>query len=95
MEQFTCKMDNQGRITLPASWRKAHHVKPGAELTVTSEANGLHVKTFEESIREAQQIVAKYLGKSTKSLVEELRRERRREARLEEREAARYAKYFR
>ena len=95
MEHFTCKMDNQGRITLPASWRKTYHVEPGTALTVTSEEDGLHVKTLEQSVREAQRIVAAHFGKSKKSLVEELFRERRREARLEERKAAKYAKYFR
>jgi bifunctional DNA-binding transcriptional regulator/antitoxin component of YhaV-PrlF toxin-antitoxin module len=95
MERFNCTVDNQGRITIPASWRKANKVHSGMKLGITVDDTGLKIQTLAQSVREAQQIVAKYLGKRKKSLVEDLLRERRREARLEEKEAARYAKRLR
>ena len=92
MEQSTCKVDNQGRITLPANWRKAQKVEAGCELVVSSDGPDLRVQTLEQSLDEAQRIVARHLRKSRQPAVEQLRRWRRREALLEEQEAAAHVK---
>jgi len=95
MESFTLTPDNQGRITLPASWRKAHGIKPGTPLVGITDENALRVQTVDESLDEAQRIVARYARKSRRSAVEDLLIERRRDAKREEREAARVGKRIR
>jgi bifunctional DNA-binding transcriptional regulator/antitoxin component of YhaV-PrlF toxin-antitoxin module len=82
-KRYTCIVDNQGRITLPAEWRKEHGVEAGAKVYLTPGEFGLEVATLTQSVRHAQAIVAKYT-KGKGSLVDALLAERRREVRLEE-----------
>lgn len=86
MEYLTCKVDNQGRITLPVEWRKEHHVGPGTDVSLVITEDRLEVQTGSQSLDEARRIVAKYRpGKH--SAVEMLRQDRRREAAQEQTEA--------
>jgi len=78
MEQVTCKVDNQGRITLPVEWRKACRVDPGSEVFVVITANRLEVQTVEQSLDEARRNAAKY--RKGKPAVEMLRAQRQRGA---------------
>jgi bifunctional DNA-binding transcriptional regulator/antitoxin component of YhaV-PrlF toxin-antitoxin module len=86
-QRFTCKMDHQGRIMLPATWRRKQGLGPNAELLVEIRDHSLVLQTRDQAVREAQEIVRKRIP-AGKSLVEDLRRERQREA-LVERTAAR------
>ena len=90
MDQFTCKVDNQGRITLPLEWRRDHNVIAGREVAVLVIEDGLDVQTTAQSLQDARRLVAKY--RSCKSAVDQLLSERRREAAIERKEAARYGK---
>lgn len=91
MEQTPCSVDNQGRITIPAAWRKAHGVEAGSVVMVTTRNDHLEIQTRDQVLSEAQQIVAPYI-KGKRSLVEQLLEERRREAEQETEEASRHAK---
>jgi len=90
MQQLTCKVDNQGRITLPSGWRRAHEITAGSALTVFVTEEGLEVQTAAQSLADARRLVAKY--RRPKSAVGQLAAERRREAETERKEAARHAK---
>jgi bifunctional DNA-binding transcriptional regulator/antitoxin component of YhaV-PrlF toxin-antitoxin module len=91
MDQFTCKVDNQGRITLPVEWRNAHHVGPGTDVSVLMTEDRLEVQTDNQSLDEARRIVAKYRhGKH--SGVEMLSEDRRRAAQQEQTEADAHVK---
>jgi len=85
MSSFTCKVDNQGRITLPVEWRKAHSIEAGSDLSVLMAEDRLEIQTSSQSIEEACQMAAKYRkGKSALDLLQEDRqRESRREDSLE------------
>lgn len=91
MDRFTCKVDNQGRITLPVEWRKAHHIEPGSEVAVVVGEDRLEVQTGDQSLDEARRIVSRYrTGK--RSVVDALREERHRDAALERAEAGAHGK---
>jgi len=85
MAQFTCKVDNQGRITLPIEWRRAHAIEAGSDVSVLLAGDCLEVQTVTQSIDEACRMAAKYRkGKSALELLQEDRQqENRREASLE------------
>jgi len=82
MELITCKVDNQGRITLPANWRREQKVEAGIEVVVTCDDHGLFVQTKQQALHEAQAIIAKY-PKPAESAVAQLLAQRRQEAEQE------------
>jgi AbrB family looped-hinge helix DNA binding protein len=74
------RINQQGRIVIPAECRAAAGLKPGDELLVEAVGDGeLRLRTKEQAIKEAQAIVARYLPKG-RDLVQELIDERREEA---------------
>jgi AbrB family looped-hinge helix DNA binding protein len=76
------KVNQQGRIVIPAECRKAAGIKPGDELLVEAVGEGeLRLRTPQQALKEAQRIVALY--GSGRDLVAELIAERRAEARRE------------
>lgn len=50
-----------GRLVIPAAMRKALGFKIGDVLTVRLEGNELRIHTFEEGIRQAQELVHRYV----------------------------------
>ena len=73
------RLNEQGRIVIPAECRAAAGLKPGDELLIEVIGQGeLRLRTPEQALREAQQIVARY--GSGRDLVAELIAERREEA---------------
>lgn len=74
------RINQQGRIVIPAECRAAAGLKPGDELIVEAVGEGeLRLRTKEQAIKEAQAIVARYVPKG-RDLVQELIDERRAEA---------------
>ena len=74
------RINEQGRIVIPAECRKAAGLKPGDELLIEPDGEGeLRLRTPARAIKEAQAIVARYLPKG-RDLVQELIDERRAEA---------------
>jgi AbrB family looped-hinge helix DNA binding protein len=76
----TARINQQGRIVIPAECRVAAGLKPGDELIVEPIGEGeLRLRTRRQAIKKAQAIVAPYLPKG-RDLVQELIDERRAEA---------------
>lgn len=77
------RIDQQGRIVIPAEARAAAGMKPGDELLIELIGEGeLRLRTPEQAIKEARAIVARYASKD-RDLVAELIAERRAEAERE------------
>jgi bifunctional DNA-binding transcriptional regulator/antitoxin component of YhaV-PrlF toxin-antitoxin module len=80
MEQFTLHIDNQGRVMLPAWWRRREGVDPSTELCVAvTEEGSLVVETREQGLRRARALLRKYIPEGV-NLSDELVAERRAEA---------------
>jgi AbrB family looped-hinge helix DNA binding protein len=78
--QARARINQQGRIVIPAECRAAAGLKAGDELLIETVGEGeLRLRTPEQAIKEAQAIVARYLPKG-RDLVQELIDERRAEA---------------
>jgi hypothetical protein len=45
MEHVTCKVDTQGRITLPLDWRREQKVASGSQVVLTREDGVLRIET--------------------------------------------------
>ena len=83
MGHFTLRIDNQGRVLLPARWRNAQQVGPTSELYATvNEEGGLVIETREQGLRRARRLVRRYIPEDA-VLSDELVAERRREAERE------------
>jgi AbrB family looped-hinge helix DNA binding protein len=76
------RVDTAGRIVIPAELRAELAIEPGQELILSKEADGLHLQTFTQAVRAAQEAFAPYRVPGV-SVVDELIRERREEARRE------------
>ena len=81
----TCKLDQHGRLLVPASWRRKHGIEPDAELLVREQKDGsLRLYTRAQSVDHGLAIVRKYVKKRAGgSVVDEFLAERREEARRE------------
>lgn len=75
-------MSENGRLVIPAAFRKALGIKAGEELLLRLEEGELRISTLRSRIEHAQQIVRKYIKPRT-SLVDELIAERRKAAKRE------------
>jgi AbrB family looped-hinge helix DNA binding protein len=74
------RVNQQGRIVIPAECRAAAGLKPGDDLLIEAVGEGeLRLLTRAQAIKEAQAIVARYVPKN-RDLVAELIAERRAEA---------------
>lgn len=78
MSNVSTRIGKGGRIVIPAEFRKKLKLKEGDEVLVRLVDGEVRIRTREEAIREAQEIVRKHV-KRGRSLVKELNRERRRE----------------
>lgn len=80
--QRRVRINQQGRIVIPAECRAAAGLKPGDDLIVEAVGEGeLRLRTRAQALKRAQEIVATY--GSGRDLVAELIAERREEARRE------------
>ena len=80
MEQFTLHVDNQGRVMLPAWWRKKEGVDPSTDLCVAvTEEGALVVETRQQGLRRARALLRKHIPEGV-NLSDELVAERRAEA---------------
>jgi AbrB family looped-hinge helix DNA binding protein len=74
------RINQQGRIVIPAECRAAAGIKAGDELWIEAVGDGeLRLRTQSQALREAQAIVARYLPKG-RDLVQEFIDDRRKEA---------------
>jgi AbrB family looped-hinge helix DNA binding protein len=73
------KLQEGGRIVIPAVYRKALGLKPGDEVLLVVEDGEIRVVSPRQAIARAQSLVRRY-GAQERNLPEELIRERRDEA---------------
>ena len=77
-QTYHLKVDASGRIVLPADARARNHIAEGDIVTVVEDENGLHVKTREQILPEAQAYFASFVPRDV-LLSEEILADRRAE----------------
>jgi AbrB family looped-hinge helix DNA binding protein len=83
MKLKTCmRVNKNGRVVIPARFRKRLGIRAGDELVLRLEDDELRITTLQRNIERAQRLVRKQL-KSRTSLVDQLIAERREAARNE------------
>jgi AbrB family looped-hinge helix DNA binding protein len=75
---YHLKVDASGRIVLPADARARNHIAEGDTVTVIEDENGLHVKTRERILADAQAYFASFVPRDV-LLSEEILADRRAE----------------
>ena len=81
-EETRLKVNENGRVVIPAAFRKALGINVGDEIILRVEDDELRITTLKKRLERAQRLVRKYIKPGT-SLSDELIAERRREARRE------------
>jgi AbrB family looped-hinge helix DNA binding protein len=76
------RVNENGRVVIPASFRKALGINIGDEVVLRMEDDELRITTLKRRIERAQRLVRKHVKRGT-SLVDELIAERRETARNE------------
>ena len=82
MTEARLRVNENGRVVIPAVFRKALGIKAGDEVIARLEEDELRITTVRSRIARAQRLVRQYI-KPGRSLADELIAERRREARNE------------
>ena len=80
--EMRARVNENGRVVIPANFRKALDINAGDELVFRIEDDELRATTIKNRIARAQKMVRKYVKPGT-SLVDEFLAERREEARKE------------
>jgi AbrB family looped-hinge helix DNA binding protein len=76
------RVNEKGRVVIPASFRKALGINVGDEVLLRVEDNELRIATLKGRLQRAQKLVRKHVRPGT-SLVDELISERQKESRRE------------
>jgi AbrB family looped-hinge helix DNA binding protein len=76
------RVNENGRVVIPASFRKALGIKVGDEIILRIEDDELRITTLKRRLERAQRLVRKHV-KTSASLVDELISERHEAARNE------------
>jgi AbrB family looped-hinge helix DNA binding protein len=76
------RVNENGRVVIPASFRKALGINIGDEVVLRMEDDELRITTLKRRVERAQRLVRKHVKRGT-SLVDELIDERREAARNE------------
>jgi bifunctional DNA-binding transcriptional regulator/antitoxin component of YhaV-PrlF toxin-antitoxin module len=92
METFTLKVDNQGRISIPAKLRKEAGMDMSTDVLAFLEHGGIVILTRDRALLQAQRMAQTALGKDKRSVVDEFLAGRRREAEREAKEMAGHAR---
>jgi len=79
MNETRVKISKGGRVVIPAEYRKALGLQTGDEVLMRLDKEGLRLFTLNQVIRQAQEMVHRYVPKE-RSLVDELITERHQEA---------------
>jgi AbrB family looped-hinge helix DNA binding protein len=77
-QTYHLKVDSSGRIVLPAEARARNHIAGGDTVVVVEDGNGLHVKTRDQIMTEAQAYFASFVPRDV-LLSEEILQDRRSE----------------
>lgn len=82
MKPARVKVGEGGRIVIPAEFRKAIGIHTGEVLILSLKGNELHLFTVDEAVRQAQEVLRKYVPEG-RSIVDEFIAERHAEAERE------------
>lgn len=78
-EVYRAKVNEEGRMVIPAPCRKQLGLKAGQEVLLTMNEDGVQITTFDQALRHFQDEVLRLVG-TNRSLATELIAERRTEA---------------
>ncbi len=76
------RVDSAGRVVIPAELRQRYGIETGQEVILSGDERGIHLLTFAQAVRAAQEALAPY-RKPGVSVVDELIADRRKEAKRE------------
>lgn len=76
---YHIKLDASGRLVIPAEVRQRNKIREGDTIVVVDDEHGLHVKTLQQAVADAQDYFCQVIPKDVR-LVDELIAERREEA---------------
>ena len=79
MDEKVVILGENGRLVIPATYRKRMGVSPGDKLILRYEDGALKIMTPRQAVRFAQSLVRRYVSEE-RSLADELIAERRQEA---------------
>jgi len=79
----TTQISENGRIVIPAAYRKAMGLKGNEVVTLRLDEEGLHIQSRSQAIKRARSVLKKYIPEEV-SLVDELIEERRKEGKREQ-----------
>jgi AbrB family looped-hinge helix DNA binding protein len=82
MHQYRTKINENGRLVVPAIYRKALGIKPGDELIMRLEDDELRITNVKQALRRARRVVKQYI-RTKKDLTQSLIDDRRKELELE------------
>jgi len=82
MEETRMRINENGRIVIPSSFRKALGIRTGDEVVLRLEDDEMRITTLRRRIQRAQEHARRYVKPGT-SLVDELIAERREAAKHE------------
>jgi AbrB family looped-hinge helix DNA binding protein len=80
--KISTPVNQNGRVVIPASFRKRLGIRPGDQVALRIEDNELRITTLRRNLERAQRLVRKHV-KSGRSLVDETIAERRKATRRE------------
>ena len=81
-KEARARMNENGRVVIPASFRQALQIKSGDTVVLTLDKDELRITTLRKRLAQAQEMVRKHVSPTT-SLVDELIAERREAGRRE------------
>jgi AbrB family looped-hinge helix DNA binding protein len=81
-QEARTRINENGRVVIPAAFRKAMGIKAGDEVVLRFEDNELRILTLKQRIERAQRLVRQHVKPGT-SLVDELIADRREAAKRE------------
>jgi AbrB family looped-hinge helix DNA binding protein len=82
VKESHARINENGRIVIPATFRKALGIHPGETVVLRIEGDELRITTLRQRVARAQHLIRKHVP-SSKSLADELIAERRDAARRE------------
>lgn len=82
MTTAKARINDDGRILIPAAMRKALGLRAGGAVVLRADENGILLTTTQRALRDAQQLLRRYVREGT-PLVDDLLAERRREGKRE------------
>ena len=82
LEKTTVRVNENGRVVIPASFRRALGISAGDEVVLRVEDNEIRMTTMKHRIERAKRLIRRHIKPGT-SLVDGLIAERRKAAKLE------------